>query len=152
MKTTFIVLRAIATELAGRIYVPVVVIAAIIAVVAITLTIWLITISAWWWLLAIPVYAGIILGSAVLTVIGFTIRLAKPRQTSSQKTEVKQFVDKLQNLSEVTQTPKFVLLFRVMRDIASRREDGFVKTTIDHTMSIRKDFDSLKRSFDQPSL
>jgi MFS family permease len=147
MKDLVLVLRAIGVEFAKRIYVPVTIIAAIVAVIMVAGVILLTTLSGWWWILAILVFIGVIIMGIILTVVAVILKLANPRQTSIQKKGVKSFVDKLQNLSEITQTPKFILLFYVVRDIVSRREDGFVKTTIRHTLSLRQDFEALRNLF-----
>lgn len=151
MKDFALVLRAIGVEFAWRIYTPIVVVAAIVAAVVISLVIWLTTLSGWWWILAVLVFIAVIIAGIILTIIAVILSATNPRQTLLQKKAVKSFVDKLQNLSEITQTPKFILLFRVVKDIVAAKEDGFVKTTIGHTLSLRKDFESLKNSFSAQS-
>jgi hypothetical protein len=147
MKNTFLVIRAVAAEFARRIYVPMLITISIIIVIAIALVIWLVTVSAWWWLLAIPVFLASIVGAVILIIAGIIIRVVNPRQKLEQKVAVKKFVDKLQGLSEIVQTPKIVLLFNVLKDVISPKEEGYVKTTIGNSLSLRKDFETLLRSF-----
>ena len=148
VKSTVSAVRAIGVEFARRIYAPVLIVAIIIAVVLIGLMIWLVTVSAWWLILAVPVFFVILVASVIFIIARIIIVLVNPGQTKQQKKDVKGFVDKLQNLSEVTQTPKPVLLFRIIKDIASSNQDGFVKRTIGHTLSLRTEFEAIQRSFD----
>ena len=147
MNGILLVLRAVSVEFARRIYVPIVIIAAIIGVIAIILSIWLTAMSAWWWILVVIVFLGVIIAGVILGVIAIIMNVANPKQTRAQKIDVKMFVDKLQGLSEITQTPKFILLFRIVKDIVAPKEDGFVKKTIGNTLSLRKDFETLRNSF-----
>ncbi|MNH31005.1 hypothetical protein D3C79_913310 [compost metagenome] len=86
-------------------------------------------------------------GLAVFVIIKLVIRSITPLQTKQQKQAAKQFVDKLQTVAEATQTPKFILLFRIVRDIAAPRADGFVGTLATTTGSLKKDFTDLSHSF-----
>jgi len=147
MNGTLLVLRAVGVEFARRIYTPILIVCAVIAVVLISVSVWLTTMSAWWWILAAAVFIGVIIGGIILTIVGVVLNFANPTQSATQKKAVKKFVDTLQSLSEITQTPKVVLLFRVVRDIVSKSENGFVKETIGHTLALRKEFDQLRNSF-----
>jgi len=148
LRNTIYVLRAVGVEFARRIYLPIVIVFVVIAIIACSIAIWLTTMSAWWWIFAVLVFVAVLIAGIILGVVAVVLHILNPHQTTTQKSGVKTFVDKLQGLSEITQTPKFILLFRITRDVVSPREDGFVKTTIGHTLSLRKDFESLKNSFD----
>ena len=147
MNGTLLVLRAIGVEFAWRIYTPILIVCAAIAIVTIGISVWLTTVSPWWWILAAAVFIGVIIAGIILTIVGVVLNIANPSQTVTQKKAVKKFVDTLQNLSEITQTPKVVLLFRVVKDIVSKSENGFVKETISHTLALRREFDQLRNSF-----
>jgi len=149
MKNSVAVIRAIGTEFAKRMYVPAAVIIAIIDVVLLGLMVWLLTVSAWWLLLAIPVFVLVIVSIVLLVIAQLIIQTITPVQTKSQKKDVKLFVDKLQNLSEIVQTPKPILLFRIVRDVVSPKQGGFIQSTSSDTLSLKKDFQALQRSFDQ---
>ena len=149
MKNSVAVIRAIGTEFAKRMYVPVAVIIAITDVVLLGLMVWLLTVSAWWLLLAVPVFVLVVVSIVLLVIAQLIIRTIAPVQTATQKTDVKAFVDKLQNLSEIVQTPKPILLFRIVRDVVAPKQGGFIQSTSSDTLSLKKDFQSLQRSFDQ---
>ena len=149
MKHSVVVIRAIGTEFAKRMYLPVAIIIACVDVVLLGLMVWLLTVSAWWLLLAIPVFILVVVSIVLLVIAQLIIRTIAPVQTTHQKQDVKAFVDKLQSLSEIIQTPKPILLFRIVRDVVAPKQGGFIQSTSSDTLSLKKDFQALQRSFDQ---
>lgn len=147
MKASFLAIRSIGTEFANRLFYPVVIAGAVAAGLLVALAYWLTTLSSWWWLLFIPIVMAICIGVAVFIVIKLVIRSITPSQTKQQKQAAKQFVDKIQTVAEATQTPKVVLLFRVVRDIAAPRESGFIGNLASTTGSLKADFAEHVRSF-----
>jgi len=147
MNSSLLAIRAIAAEFAHRIFVPVVITIGIISVVLIVVMVWLLTISAWWLLLAIPLFVVIFVGGLVLAIVGIGIRFVNPGTTKAQKKTVSSFVDKIQRLSDVTQTPKIILLFRAIRDVARPSKGGFVQSVITDSTSLQKDFRDVIDSF-----
>jgi len=147
MKATFLAIRSIGVEFANRIFYPIVIAATILAAILVGLALWLTTFSEWWWLLFFPIVIALCVAFGVLTVVKLTIRSVTPDQTKAQKQASKQFVDKLQRLAEVTGTPKIVLLFRIVRDIAAPREDGFITSLATDTLSVKRDFTAIQQSF-----
>ena len=147
MKPTFQAVRAVAALFARRIYVPVAVVIGVVTAAIVILSVWLTTLSAWWWLLFALVLLWTIIVGLALLIAGVIIRLLAPQQTQRQKRLVKAFVEKLQLLSDVAQTPKFILLFKLVLDIARPRRDGFVNSVSTATKTIRADFVELTDSF-----
>lgn len=147
MKPSVLAVRSIASEFAFRIYWPVLIILAVIAAVLVGLMVWLIVMSTWWLLLAIPVFI-IILAGAVALFVGFVVlKVIAPDQTKQQKKLVKGFVDRIQRLSEITQTPKFILLFRAIRDAISPGRGGLIESVISDTASLTKDYKEIVAAF-----
>jgi hypothetical protein len=146
MNETFFTVRAIGAEFARRIYFPIAIVAAVIAVVLIALFSWLISVDLLWWLLAVPVFIFLLLVAILLIAARVLFKYIAPRITKQQKQEVTTFVDKLQSVSEVAQTPKFILLFRIARDVIAPRETTFINSTVQNSMSLKKDFQALKQS------
>jgi len=147
MNSSIVAIRAIATEFAYRIFKPIVITTLVVGVLLIALMIWLIVMNGWWWLLAIPVFFGVLVGAALLVIVGIILRVVAPHQTKSQKQKISAFVDKLQRLSEITQTPKVVLLIRAVRDVVAPQKEGFIKNVISDTASLKKDFKDLSTIF-----
>jgi len=149
VKDAIIVIRAVGTEFARRLFLPAALIVLGVAIVSIVTMIWLLTISAWWLLLAVPVFLLVVVSVILLAVTSVVIQTVAPQQTARQRSEVKRFVDKLQTLSDVIQTPKFILLFRIVKDIVLPSQNGFIQSTSGDTLSLKKDFQALQRSFNQ---
>lgn len=148
MQPTILAIRAIGSEFARRMFYPVVITSGIAAVVLIGGAIWLMTLSAWWGLLLFALVSALCIGIAVATVVFLTIRTVTPAQNPVQKKAVKAFVGKLQLLSETVGTPKFILLFRIVKDVAAPRADGFIGTLTGTSATIKKDYTALVKLFD----
>lgn len=147
MKSSLLTIRAIGAEFANRVWLPTLLIALALAAVLVGLWIWLTTYSAWWWLLGFPIVIILSVALGVLVITKLVIRYVRPSQDTTQKHAVKQFVDKLQRVSDVVQTPKFVLLFQIVRDIASPKADGFIGTISSDSSTLKKDFKELQKLF-----
>ena len=147
MDASILAIRSIASEVAFRVYWPVLITVASVSVAAIVLMVWLITMSPWWWLLAIPVFSAIILAAVAFAVSYLLLKSVRPRQTRAQKKQVGVFVDKIQRLSEITQTPKFILLFRAIRDVISPQKNGLIGSVVGDTTTLTKDYKAIVASF-----
>lgn len=141
--------RAISTEFATRMYLPVVLIIGGGAIAVIAVLIWLVTISAWWWIALAPVILATITFAIAAVITGLLLSLLKPRQTHDQRTKVKRFVDALQESSEAIQTPKFIILFRLVKDIVAPTGKGYVKELASNASTLRTGFQTIVASFNQ---
>jgi len=147
MNPTITVIRCVGAEFATRLFYPVAVISAILCALLVTGVLLLATLSQWWLLLLIPVVILVCVVFGVMLITGLVIRTVRPFQTKVQRVAVKAFVDKLQRVSDAVQTPKFILLFRIVRDIAAPRKDGFIGSMTDDTVSLKRDFQALQKLF-----
>jgi len=147
MKPSIQVIRAVGAQFANRVFVPVLIISTSLVVCIVALVAWLTTLSQWWWLLGVPVVMGICVLAGVLAITKLVINTVTPSQTKQQKKAIGLFVDKIQRLSETTQTPKFVLLFRIVRDIAAATEKGYIGELARDTLSLKRDYTELIRQF-----
>ena len=149
MKPSLLTIRAVGSEFANRLWLPIVIIAVIISVILIGLVWWLsVNVSGWWILLAIPVSILLSVAFVVLTVFKLVIRYVAPPQNKQQRQRVGAFVDKLQSVSDAVQTPKIVLLFYIVRDIAAPRDNGFVTTLTSNSSALKGDFTKLRQTFE----
>lgn len=149
MKASLLTIRAIGAEFAKRLWFPVVIVVSIVTVLLIGLIWWIsAAMSVWWWLLAIPVIFLASVALVILTVFKLLIRYVSPQQSQTQRQLTAACVNTLEAVSETAQTPKVVLLFLIIRDIAAPRDDGYVASLIDRAGSMRGDFIKLKRSFE----
>jgi hypothetical protein len=147
IKPSFLAIRSIASEFARRLYVPAAVSAAIVAALVLALAIWLVTINEWWLILLILVCGMTFFAFVALGVALIVIKKVTPQQSKIQKKQTKAFVDKLLRVAEVTSTPKFILLFQVMKDIVKPSHEGFISSVSNDTVSLKRDFIALKDSF-----
>lgn len=147
MKPTIQAVRAIAARFALQVYVPVAAIISAIVIGLIVLSGWLTTYSPWWWVLfVLAVLLGMIIGT-ILIIIWAIITVVTPNQTPKIRRQVRAFVEKISQLSEVAQTPKFILLFRLVRDTLRPREDSYIASVSTATKTLRTDFTELIEAF-----
>lgn len=140
-------IRAIAVEFFTRMYIPIVIVAAIIFLALFTLCGWLISLSGWWWILFVVLFLWFVIAVAVSFFAGMMLRSLAPVQTKAQAVLRKELVDKMQQLAEVSATPKFILLFRVVRDGLKPSKKGYITSLTDDTVAIKKLFSEFQASF-----
>lgn len=147
MNPLFSAIRAIGVEFARRIYQPITITVGIIAILLIALSLWLVTISDWWWILFAIILIATFVVTGVLVAIGLLLHAIRPQQSKAQVTNIKQFVDKIQNLTDVAGTPKFVILFYIVRDVVGKNKNGYIKRISSETLSMQHDFRDITDSF-----
>lgn len=147
MSPLFLAVRAISSEFARRIFVPLVWIIGGMLLLLLILAIWLTTVEVWWWLLVVPLIIISVVYILIACIVAFAIKFLRPAQTKSQRRSVSAFVDKLQDASETIQTPKVVLLFRLAKDTIFPSEKGFISTLTSHAKSLKPDFQLIVASF-----
>ena len=139
MKITplFLAVRAVSAEFARRIYVPVVYGVGISLLVLIALAVWLVTMSGWWWLLLAPLILLTLIFITAAILVRFALAFLRPQQTSAQKSTVRGFVDSLQKTAETIQTPKFVILFRLVKDLLVPGKGSYIDELSGTASSLR---------------
>ena len=146
MNHIYLAIRAIGAEFARQLWVSSLIVAIIISSLAVALLLWLSSLSGWWWLLAIPFGISISVMVVLLIVFFLLINHVRPSQTSTQKEQVRLFVDKLRFASEITSTPKVIILFRTIRSIAAPKSDSYLKEIFE-TKNLKQDFQDIARTF-----
>jgi hypothetical protein len=147
MNPTIKALRAIGTEFAWRIYKPLLILVGSIIIVLVGISIWLTTISAWWWILCILFFIILLVAAFIFTAIGMLISTIRPAQNKAQAMQVKKFVDTIQTVADVASTPKSVILFRIIRDLISKREDSYTRRISSETLAMQHDFRDIIDSY-----
>jgi len=147
MNPTIKALRSIGSEFAQRIYVPIFITVEIVAVILIALNIWLVTISPWWWILFAFFIFGTLIATAILVAIGLLIKTVRPLQDKTQSKQVSSFVDKIQSLADIAGTPKIVILFRITKDLVTKKEDSYTRRISSETLSMQHDLRDIISSF-----
>ncbi len=139
--------RAIGSEFIGRKLKPILLALGIVALVISIAAIWLTTLSAWWWLLAIPVIIFTLIGLFTLLLVRAILRKLRPELSKPQSTAVKGFVDKLDRLVDNMQTPMFIIIFKMVRDIVRPGKGTIIQTVTEDSTTLRKDLIELQRNF-----
>ena len=148
MNSTLLTIRAVGAEFANRLWFRSMILATVVMVLLVALVVWLqASVSTWWILLGFPVVILISVAIGVLFITKQIIRTVSPIKTKGQRTATKQFVDKLQAVSDTISTPKFIILFHVLRDIVSPRKNGYVDTVITNSTALTSDFKKLSKLF-----
>lgn len=148
MKPIVNVVRAVGAEFVRRLLKPVIIAGLVVLAVLLAAGVWLVvSVNAWWWFFLAPViFAGLVF-AVLLIVVRVLLKLADSTQNRDQKRAVRDYVDKLQRVAENLQTPQYVILFRVVRDVARPRPDGFIESVSRDSKTLAPDFKRLTTLF-----
>lgn len=147
MNPLFKAIRSVAVEFLKSIYIPASIAAGVAATVLIAASVWLTSLSDWWWVLAVFVIGVSVLAAVLIVGVGFLIRFAAPTRTKEQKQQSKALAEKLQRVAEVSATPRVFLLFQVAKDVIMPSERGFIASVSHDATTINRDFKTLRDSF-----
>lgn len=147
LQPIILAIRAIGSEFARRLYRPMIWAGVITFIVLFSLMIWLVNMNGWWWLAFTPVILAALLFAVLSAVAGFLLSLLKPRQTAEQRLKVTAFVDALQMSTEVASTPRFLILFRLVRDVVRPSDHSYVKELSTNATTLRTGFQEIIKSF-----
>lgn len=149
MKPTIAATRAIGTEFARRMLRPFIIVGAVATVALLSLGAWLITQSAWWWLLEVVFIGGSVLFVVLVAIVNVILRRIEPTVSGTQKQDVVAFVDKLERVAENIQTPQIIIMYCVIRDTIRPRPDSFVETVARDSKALAPDFVVLCKTFER---
>ncbi len=141
-KATLLAVRAIGAVFGKQIWLNVTIIAGVLALLLVVLCVWLISISAWWWLLAIIAGMAISIAFVMLFVFRSVLNSITPKQNSEQKQAVREFTEKLQLVKELTETPKVIILFRLIRSVAAPSKEKYLENIFE-TRKLKADFEQV---------
>lgn len=147
MRSHITLIRAVGSEFVLRKLKGFAVIGAVLFLISIMISLYLTTIHIWWWLLAVPVIMTMIFGTISLWVAFAVVQVLRPRMTSIQKGAVVTFVDKLERVADHAQTPMFLIVFRVLRDVIRPRSKTFIELAVEDSASLHTDVRKLENLF-----
>lgn len=139
--------RAVSAEFAQRLFLPVTLAVGGIIFALLIVVIWLVTISAWWWLLLAPLILVTVVFIFAVALTQVALIFLKPQQTKEQQRVVRTFVTSLQEATETIQTPKFLLLAYVVRDVLFPAKESFVKKVSGNAATLKDGFKFIIASF-----
>jgi len=147
IQPTVSLIRAISAEFLKRKLSGLAIPGFVLSIVLLAGALWLTTVSAWWWLLAAPIIIMVIIFMALFFILRFLLRAYRPPMDKTQTANVSQFVDKLERVSEQFQTPVFVIIFRVVRDLVRPRGKSYVRSITEDSTTLHADFLALAAKF-----
>lgn len=105
--------------------------------------------SAWWWLLAVVPSIVFLLALALWVFVRVLAGRISPPLSKQQKRAVKRFNQKINDVAEKIATPKFVIVYRVIKDVITRPTSSktFIGEIAQEPGEMRKAFDDLRNSF-----
>lgn len=147
MKQHFSVIRAISAEFLSRKYKSAVLWFSVISVLIVVLSVWLTALHALWWILVVVIACNILAGILALCLVGAVLKVGRPKINASQHVMVRDFVDKLESVSGAAQTPVFIIVFRIVKDLLFPGRVSFIEKTANDSVSLRGDFIKLREAF-----
>lgn len=144
----FLAIRAVSSEFARRIYLPLALGVGGLLFAVLIVSIWLVTMSQWWLFFLVPVAALGIGFLIVAAFIGVAIQVLRPYQSPDQKVAVGALVDKLQEVSDALQMPKVLILLRLAKDTLFPGGESFIGSMASHASTLKPDFQEIVASFD----
>lgn len=122
----------------------------IICVIAILASVWLTTVSAWWWLVAAPVLGLALLIGAAWLLVRIVIRNLATTLIGTQQRTISEFVDDLEQATEALQTPVPIVVIKLLLDLVRVRRGlatTYLGTLISDSISLRDGFRKLQQSW-----
>lgn len=120
MNTTILAIRAVTSEYAKRLLRPILWIGLAVYIFVMTIVIWIsVAVSPWWLLLAFLPTILFCVGLSIWVGVRITASRVAPAMNKEQKTATKKVVDLLSDTAERLGTPRFILIFQVIKDVMS---------------------------------
>lgn len=151
MNATILAIRAITSVYAQQLLMPILWIGLGIYAFVMAIIIWIAYVaSPWWLLLALMPTALIIVGVLLWAIVwGLSKRLSPPLDKKKRQA-TKKFVSHIGRVAEQIGTPKFVLVFRVIRDVLSAPTNSsqtFIGEIASTPGEMHRDFEKLRELF-----
>lgn len=150
MDSTILAIRAITSLYVKRLLLPILAIGLGVYAAVIGL-IWWIAASAsnWWWLLAIVPTLVILVGLAIWTVVRVIVGRISPPMNKRRTAATKKFIERIDGVAEHIGTPKFVIIYRVIKDVLFRPTSGktYIGEIANEPGAARREFDELRSMF-----
>lgn len=138
-------IRALTVLTFRRIFIPIAVALVVIALCLLIAAGFLgLQVSAWWFLLYLPLLPLIAIGAGIGVFAWAISSRLLPRQLSrEEQVTMRQFSDKIIRLAEARSTPLPVLGVILAKDIALRKKDGYIESLVNDSRGLRSDFQAI---------
>lgn len=150
MSSTVLAVRAVTSEYARQLLRPVLFIGIAVYALAAALIIWIATsVSLWWLLLGVVPTTLFCVGLAIWIGVYVTARRVAPSMNKRQHAATKKVVKEVGQVAERLGTPRFILIFQVVRDVLFPPKTGrtLIGELADAPGQLHRDFEALRKSF-----
>lgn len=150
MSSSVLAVRAVTAVYARQLLLPVLWIGLGTYAIVMAIIIWIAyAVSPWWLLLAFLPTIVICVGLALWLGVWFTAKKISPDMDKRQKAATKKVVKKLNDVAEQVGTPRFVLIFRIARDVVFPPKTGrtLVGELADMPGELHRSFQELRKLF-----
>lgn len=150
MNANILAVRALSAQFALNLLWPVFWIGCGVYIVVFGISWWLASaINGWWWLLAAVAtfWAGLAL---VLWLVAFMlVRAVRPQLSARQKRLTNSLLARIADIPEQASTPKFLLLWRVVRDLYRKTpfSETYIGGLVQQPGALKREFEELKGGF-----
>lgn len=141
-------IRAIGSELAWRIVKPMIIGGSVLAIALVGFGAWLTTQHALWWILEAIFISYAVFFVFLVIIVRVLFRIFTPFTDQTQHTAVKQFADKLQRVADAAGISRFVLLFRIAKQIIVPSEKNFIRQIAEDSTSLHTDLFAVIKKFE----
>lgn len=126
---------------------------AILMVICVGIALLAYKVDPWWLLLYIPIVVVAVPICIVGLIAHVVAHLIAPEMSVDQRKAVRAYVDNMKDVAEGLQTPQFMIVFKVAKDVLTRKwETGFVQGMTTNTLRLKTDFDRLVELFNQRTI
>jgi hypothetical protein len=150
MNSTILAVRAITSEYATQLLLPLLWTGLAIYAVLMALIIWIaVEVSPWWLLLAFVPTIVIIAGVAVWIGAWILSKRLAPVMNKTQRKATRKFVGHIGKIAENLGTPRFILVFRIIKDVMTRPNSGqtFIGELSQTPGDMKREFEQLRSLF-----
>lgn len=141
--------RAIAFEFISRKFQSILIVSFFVGAILTALMTYLVSVSAWWLVVAVPIYAFVILITILSLITRVVISMTSPSLSADQSLATRHFVDKLERVAETVQTPLFIIVLQLLRDSIKPRKKTYLASVIEDSTSLKPEFAQLQVMFDK---
>lgn len=150
MDSTILAIRAITSLYVKRLLLPILVIGFGVYAAVIGIIWWIAAMSSgWWWLLAILPTVFVVIGLIIWGIAQLIVMRVAPPMNKRQTSATKKFIKRIDSVAEHIGTPKFVIIYRVIKDIIVRPTSSktYIGEIANEPGEMRREFDELRAMF-----
>lgn len=150
MSPTILAVRAVTSVYVRQILKFILIVGLAVYAAVMAIVIWLSSdISPWWSLLGIIPTLLILIGGLMWVIVWVLSGRLSPAMNKKQKTATKKVVKDIGQAAEQLGTPRFILLFQVVKDVVfpPKNNRTFIGELADTPGKLKRDFENLRKLF-----